>query len=71
MNKLYEQFLFIFVILFITINSCYSASCAVGQAGCMASCMAQNCASGMCYPQSAPRTQQTCKCVRCVGGPRW
>jgi hypothetical protein len=70
MDKVYKTLLFLFITLFLTINT-DAVSCRAGQAGCMASCSVQNCASGMCYPQTAPRSQQICKCVRCIDGPRY
>lgn len=44
-------------------------SCYAGRAGCMSSCMAQNCATGYCSPAGAPASQQTCVCSRCNDGP--
>ena len=71
MNKNYRKFLYIFVILFITINSCYSASCYAGRLGCIESCRLQNCATGYCTPESEPiYAKRTCVCSRCNNGPR-
>jgi hypothetical protein len=71
MKKFYKTILSIFVILFITMNTAHSVSCAAGRAACFESCRVQNCATGYCMPDdgSVNWYQRTCTCTRCNQGP--
>jgi putative exporter of polyketide antibiotics len=58
------------ILLFLTINISTFASaysCKAGRGACVASCMAQNCATGYC-PNG---TEGVCVCSRCSLGPVW
>ena len=50
------------LLLLIAIQQAKALSCSLGRAGCVSSCMAQNCATGYCRGD-------TCVCSRCNNGP--
>lgn len=50
-------------------NESQALSCYAGRAACIASCMAQNCATGYCLPATAKPADQICTCSRCEKGP--
>ncbi len=54
-------------ILLVFVTTGNAISCRAGRGACIASCMAQNCASGYCT--SVP--DGTCVCTRCSNGPPW
>ena len=62
-----RSLLFVFMISNISIVN--ALSCFGGRAGCIASCMVQNCATGYCIPFNSPPREQICHCSRCENGP--
>jgi len=44
-------------------------SCKGGRGACIASCKAQNCATGYCVPEGDPNA--ICTCTRCDTGAGW
>ncbi len=54
----------LFIILLLLTNNCLALSCKFGRPACIASCQAQNCATGYCVGE-------TCVCQRCGTGPPW
>lgn len=62
--KVYNFLLFIILILNV-LNPVVSLSCQYGRATCIASCVAQNCATGYC--PNGPKG--VCVCSRCGNGP--
>jgi hypothetical protein len=54
-----------FLIVLMATQNVNALSCRGGRASCMASCMAQNCATGYC--PSGP--EGVCICSRCNNGP--
>ena len=56
----------ILVLLAINANTATATSCKFGRGACVASCMAQNCATGYC---TGVEPNQVCVCSRCNQGP--
>ena len=52
-------FILLFILFFTNIDA---TSCSIGRGGCVASCIAQNCATGYCQ-------NGICVCTRCDKGP--
>lgn len=71
MNHKLACVLFLSIICGNLIIESEAVSCHAGRAGCIASCQAQNCATGYCTPAGKPPSQQICTCSRCAPGVPW
>ena len=62
--QMWKSISMLFVLLTL-LHDAKATSCRIGRAACMASCVAQNCATGYC-----PNGEQgVCVCSRCGTGP--
>lgn len=59
--------LVLIIAVMLSVGNVNAVSCQYGRGACIASCMAQNCATGYCT--SVP--DGVCVCSRCSSGPPW